>query len=401
MQHVVTRRELLSQALGTAALGMAAPFHTLAKEAPAAPVAVARCRTYGSELLPTVTRMFDQLGGLGRLVKGRTVAIKLNLNGGALTRVGYLPMGDTHHPHPNLIGAVVHLMGRAGAQRIRLVESAWTPNAVEADPLEEHIYQFGWDPMEFVRAAPRVELENTNCLGKGKRYVRLTVPGGGKIYPAYDVNHSYQDCDVFVTLGKPKDHETTGVTLSIKNLFGITPLTVYGPRVPEDEPARVPIGSRIEVLHYGKRQPPRSAPQEIDFHSTRDDHYRLPHIITDLAAARPVHLAILDGIKTQAGHQNPGPHVDPVSPGYLVMGTNPVCTDAVQMALMNYDPMAERGQVPFDVPCENTLKLAEEKGLGTRDLKRIEVIGTPIQEAVFDFKALREKRALRRRRSGV
>lgn len=389
----ISRRDLLS---GLAAL--AAPHASFAAPAPTAPVAVARCRDYGSDLMPTVQAMFDQLGGLGRLVKGKTVAIKLNLNGGAHTRVGYLPVEDTHFPHPNLISVVLHLMGRAGARRIRLVESAWTPNGVEADSLEEHLIQSGWEPLDFVRAttAP-VEFENTNSLGKARSYVRLKVPGGGRIYPAYDLNHSYADCDFFVTLGKPKDHETTGVTLSIKNLFGITPLTIYGPKAPEDEPARVPSGSRIETLHYGRRQPPRSAPQEIDPNSTRDDHYRLPHIITDLALARPIHLAIIDGIKTMAGHQNPGPHVDPVEPGFLILGTNPVTTDAVTMAAMNYDPMAPRGQVPFDVPCENTLQLAEEKGLGTRDLKRIEVVGTPVSEVMFDFKALRARRAARRR----
>ncbi len=392
----ISRRNLLSGLAGSAAI-LALPRRSVAA-APAAPVSVAKCLDYGSDLMPTVQTMFDQLG-VARLVKGKTVAIKLNLNGGALTRVGYLPVGDTHFPHPNLICVVLHLMGRAGARRIRLLESAWTPNGVEADSLEEHMLQAGWEPMDFVRSAPHVEFENTNCLGKSNRYVRFPIPGGGRIYPAFDLNHSYSDCDVFVTLGKPKDHETTGVTLSIKNMFGTTPLTIYGPQVPEDEPAHVPIGNRIDTLHYGKRQPPKSAPQEIDFHSTRDDHYRLPHIITDLTLARPIHLAIIDGIKTQAGHQNPGPHVLPVAPGFLIAGTNPVSTDAVTMAAMNYDPMARKGEMPFDVPCENTLELAEEKGIGTRDLSRIEVMGTPVREVMFDFKGLREKRKARRNRT--
>jgi hypothetical protein len=32
------------------------------------------------------------------------------------------------------------------------------------------------------------------------------------------------------------------------------------------------------------------------------------------------------------------------------------------------------------------LKLAEELGVGTRDLKRIEVIGVPIEKALFPFR---------------
>jgi hypothetical protein len=55
---------------------------------------------------------------------------------------------------------------------------------------------------------------------------------------------------------------------------------------------------------------------------------------------------------------------------------------------MGYDPMADRGNVPFE-RCDSTLKLAEMHGVGTRDLSRIEVIGVPIKDAVFDFRAAR------------
>ncbi len=55
-------------------------------------------------------------------------------------------------------------------------------------------------------------------------------------------------------------------------------------------------------------------------------------------------------------------------------GTNAVCVDAVGAAVMGFDPMADRGTAPFEI-CDSTLRLAEELGVGTRDLKRIEVIG--------------------------
>jgi activator of 2-hydroxyglutaryl-CoA dehydratase len=41
--------------------------------APAFPVAVARCRSNQAEMAATLARMFDQVGGLGRIVKGKTV----------------------------------------------------------------------------------------------------------------------------------------------------------------------------------------------------------------------------------------------------------------------------------------------------------------------------------------
>jgi hypothetical protein len=72
----------------------------------------------------------------------------------------------------------------------------------------------------------------------------------------------------------------------------------------------------------------------------------------------------------------------------MIAGLNPVCTDAVGTALMGYDPMADRGVPPFQ-KADSTLKLAEDHGVGTRDLKRIEVIGLPIAEGRIEFRKYR------------
>ncbi|NWG12868.1 MAG: DUF362 domain-containing protein [Acidobacteria bacterium] len=391
VQAGYTRREWLARA-ATIVPGacLAASSAGRAAAAPTAPVAVARCRTYGPELLPTLDRMFDQLGGLARIVKGRTVGIKINLTGMPSYRVGYLPLGHTHYTNPEVIAATVHLMGRAGARRIRLLESCWST----ADPVEEYLLQAGWEPRDILRASRNVEFENTNCLGKSRTYSRLVVPFGGYIFPAYDLNHSYEDCDVFVSLAKLKEHASAGVTLSMKNCFGITPATIYGTGAGEDEPSELPRGGRT-MMHTGYRQPPRSAPQEKDPKSPRQDGYRIPRIIVDLVSARPVDLAVVEGVKTIAGAEGPWiTHgIAPTSPGLIVAGTNPVTTDAVCMAVMGYDPMADRGTAPFET-CDSTLCLAEDVGIGTRDLSRIEVIGVPIKEALFDFAAIRRQRLL-------
>jgi hypothetical protein len=68
----------------------------------------------------------------------------------------------------------------------------------------------------------------------------------------------------------------------------------------------------------------------------------------------------------------------------LVLGTNGVTTDTVATAVMGYDPRADRGTAPFRT-CDNTLKLAEAIGVGSADLKRIEVRGTSIAQARFAF----------------
>jgi len=350
-------------------------------EAPAAPVAVARYQSYDDKLVTVLSKMFDQIGGLDRLVRGKTVTVKLNLTGSPALRVEGRPPGVTHYTHPRTAGAMAHLLGRAGARRIRFVESCWATSG----PLEEYLLDSGWNVRTLAGAAPNVEFENTNALGKGKRYARLKVPGGGLIFPAYDVNHSYQDTDVLVSMAKLKNHETCGVTLAMKNMFGITPASIYGDDAGRDEPNESPGKGRSETCHLGKRQPAKSAPPELDPKSSRDPGHRMPRITAELNAARPIDIAFIDGIETLAGGEGPwNKGVRPVKPGLLILGTNAVSTDAVATALMGYDPRAPRGAPPF-AHCDNTLLLAERLGVGSADLKKIEVRGLPVAESVYRF----------------
>lgn len=375
------RRSLLTGA-GNLALGCLAAGRAAAAEGPSAPVALSHCDSYGNELLPALTVMFDQLGGLGRLVKGRTVAVKVNLTGDADGRMGFIPIGNTTWTHPSVIGATIHLLGRAGARRIRLLESPWK----SAEPLEEHMIGAGWDLSLFTGAAKGVEFENTNFLGFGKEYVRFQVPKGGHLFRAYDLNHSYRDCDVFVSIAKLKEHMTAGITLSMKNCFGITPCTIYGDGAPEKEPGLVPRGGRFPI-HSGSRQPSASSLAEIDPKSPREGGYRVPRCVADLAAARPIDLAIVDGVESMTSSEGPSRLSKHVKPHLLIAGMNAVCVDAVGAAVMAFDPMADRGVAPFE-KCDNTLRLAEELGVGTRDLRKFEVIGAKIEDLTIDYRRL-------------
>jgi len=370
-------------------MGMAAgayiarPSMLLGQTAPASRVAVGVCPEYNRNVVNVLSTMFDQLGGLEKLVRGKTVAIKLNMTGDATDRLYFMPPEMTHWVHPQVIWATVHLLGKAGAQRIRLLESPWST----AEPLEEFLIAAGWRPGDLLNAAPRVEFENTNFLGRGKTYTTFWVPGGGLIYKGFDLNHSYSDCDVFVSLAKLKEHLTTGVTLSMKNCFGITPCTIYGDGAPKDEPSLAPFGGR-DSFHDGNRLPPKSAPQPVHLNGSTDPGYRVPRVVADLVAARPVHLAVIDGIHTMSGGEFPYDEildvVRPVRPGLLIAGKNCVSTDAVAVALMGFDPMADRGTPPFE-NSDNMLAVAEQLGVGARDLNRIEVVGTPISKARFPF----------------
>jgi len=393
-----TRRDWLQGAASVFSGMCVGGFTARAAPAPAGPVTVARCKTYDSaELLPTMGRMFDQVGGLGRLVNGKTVAIKINLTGAPTYRLGRAPLEETHYTHPAVVAAAARLMAQAGARRIRILESPWST----AEKVEEYLLEANCDPRVILAAAPIVEFENTNYLGQGKKYSRMTVPSGGYIYPAFDLNHSYEDCDVFVSIGKMKEHATAGVTLSMKNCFGLTPATIYGQGAGLDEPSLKPQGGR-SMVHAGNRQPSRSAPPEKDPSTPRQAGYRVPRTVVDLISARPIHLAIVEGIKTMTGGEGPWirEQLTAVSPGVLIAGLNPVNTDAVAMSVMGFDPMADRGTPPFET-CDSTLRLAEDAGVGTRDLHRIELLGARVEDVRFDFAAIRKTRRGAPRPSGM
>ncbi|MBI3209587.1 MAG: DUF362 domain-containing protein, partial [Candidatus Solibacter usitatus] len=359
----MTRRDLLS-------LMGVAPAAFAAKSAPTAPVAIAKVPSYDEDLTVALTRMFDQIGGAGRLVKNKTVTIKLNLTGSPGLRLQGKPLGVTHYSHPKTVSSMAYVLSRAGAKRIRFVESAWATSG----PLEEYLLDSGWNVRQLISAAPNIEFENTNALGKGKKYHRFKVPSGGLVFPAYELNHAYEETDVFMSMAKLKNHATCGVTLAMKNIFGITPAAIYGDDAGEKEPNENPSKGRGNVCHFGKRQPAANAPAEVNPASNRSPGYRMPRITAELVSARPIDISFIDGIETMTGGEGPwirGP-LGIVNPGVLLLGTNPVTTDSVSTSVMGYDPRAPRGVAPFR-DCDNTLLLAESLGVGTTDLNNIEV----------------------------
>ena len=187
------RRDWLTAVTGAA-------FIRNAGAATASTVAVARCAAYGAGVLPAMRTMFEQLGGVGKLVAGKTVAVKISMSNPLRERTGFRPAWFTRWTHPDVIASVARLFGEAGARRIRILESS----TEDAHPLEENFLIGGWDPNTLLKAAPGVEMENTSGLGSGTKYSRLSVPGGGLIYPAFDLNHSYADCDVMVSIANFK-----------------------------------------------------------------------------------------------------------------------------------------------------------------------------------------------------
>ncbi len=124
MREGLTRRDWLALT-GLAAGAMVARPAEEARAVsagPAEPVSVAKIRSYNEDLTAQFRQMFDQIGGIGNQVKGKTVGIKVNLTGGG--RFPGYTAGDTHWVHPRVVGGVVAAFGELGAKRIRILESA-------------------------------------------------------------------------------------------------------------------------------------------------------------------------------------------------------------------------------------------------------------------------------------
>ncbi len=270
---MLTRRSLL-QTGGIAASTLAARPMSLAASAPSLPVAVTRCRSFGREFELALERSIDMVGGIGDLVRGKTVAIKPNLTGSAQNRP---PRRDRpFRTDPDTLLAVATLLARNGASRIRIIEGFF-PARQEM----EDWAAYGLDIHAINNCGCPVEWENTNHRGKGARYERLAVPYGGYVFPAFDLNHSYLDCDVFVSLSKLKNHWLAGLTLSLKNNFGITPTALYGGDAGLGG-NETPTKYRGETLHKGTTPVAEGVPQELDPESPREPWYRIPRIVADL-----------------------------------------------------------------------------------------------------------------------
>jgi uncharacterized protein (DUF362 family) len=119
-----------------------------------------------------------------------------------------------------------------------------------------------------------------------------------------------------------------------------------------------------------------------------DPFSRVPHIVVDVCAARPIDLAIVDGISAMTGGEGPwcsqAADIKATTPGVLIAGLNPVSTDTVAAAVMGYDARSPRGTKPFEY-CDNHLLLAEQAGLGSADLAQIDVRGMTIQSARYPY----------------
>ena len=319
-----------------------------------ASVAIARVNRYDPLLLrQQMEGMFQSLGGLADLVRpGSRVGIKLNLTGGTWWDTPDKPPATEYFvTHPSVAGVLVEILRDLGASQVTLMDGLGDPASFE---------KWGYAEMAKKLGAQLVDL----CLPSPyASFMLFPVGSNSLVYPQFYLHPTLHELDVFISLAKLKCHTTTGVTLALKNLIGIAPTSAYRRKESDNN---------------------RSA-----FHGDIRFDTRLPRVIIDLNRARPVHLALIDGILTAEAGAGPwDKNMAQVAPGLMLAGRNPVAVDAVAAAVMGFNPEAANGVSPF-VGGENHLALASEAGLGTHRLAQIQILGPTIQDVIYPFKAAR------------
>ena len=113
-------------------------------------------------------------------------------------------------------------------------------------------------------------------------------------------------------------------------------------------------------------------------HKTSDDpsNSYLPRSICYLNVARPVNLAVIDGIMNARGGEGTwNPTFQTVEDHVLLVGKDPVAADSVAAFFMGNNPEAETFQLPAGGQCDNYLFLLNQIGIGTNKMNEIEVVG--------------------------
>jgi uncharacterized protein (DUF362 family) len=314
-------------------------------------VAIVDATSYDRKLIRERVRdVLDGIGGLGDVISaGDRVAIKVNLTGGTSVRPlpGVQPI-DSYVTHPEVVRALGEYVRDAGAREIYIVEAVyeWASYVL-----------WGYEEVAAALGATLIDLNDTRPYDD---YATTPVGDGWFIYPEFTFNHVLEDVDVFISVPKQKCHWSCGVTHSLKNLVGLVPARFY----------------RVDDRHNHRS----------GFHGTEQEMgARLPRVIIDLNRARPVDLALIDGIKTTEGGEGPWINtLAPIEPGVLIAGKDPVATDAVATAAMAFDPLAVRSHGPF-LRSDNHLNIAQELGLGTNRLEEIKVVGHSIADVQVEF----------------
>ena len=211
---------------------------------------------------------------------GKTVLLKPNL-------VDYIP-GDAINTHPLLVLATAESFRRLGAKSVLVAEG---PGHQRDTQLV--LSQSGYQQSLREENVRFVDLNRDQLV---RTPLRASYTGIKDIW----LPRTVLEADFLVSMPKIKAHHWSGVTLSMKNMFGVVPGARYGwPK---------------NILHWKGIQ----------------------ESILDICATVPIHFVIADGIVAMEGN---GPlNGTPRLLGRIVLADDPVAADATCARLMGLEP---------------------------------------------------------------
>jgi uncharacterized protein (DUF362 family) len=325
------RRRFLAGALATPVLplstGCSSPTprweRAAVRQAKESRVAILEARDYAAPLAEIVRRglnLFDLP------VRGKTVVLKPNF-------VEFDSAGVIN-THPRVVAAAVDAFRTLGARHVIVGEGPGhqrdTEHVMAASGLAAVLEDYRAPYVDLNYDDPRRLSLLSHYTGLGHLYFPETV----------------LKADLIVSMPKLKTHHWAGVTLSMKNFFGLVPGSVYGwPK---------------NALHRAG----------------------IPESIVDINSTVPVPtFAIVDGI---VGMEGNGPiQGDAKACGVLIFGSDLVAVDATAARVMTLNP--------------RKVRYLETAGqfLGNLEEERIVQIGEPIGRFRTDFKVLPSFRHLK------
>ncbi len=244
---------------------------------PASRVMIRKVANYEGELSSII---YESLCEFGLPLKGKTVLLKPNL-------VGFDPLGVIN-THPAVVAAARESFLRLGASQVLIGDGPAldrdTQAIIESVRLREFVGSLN-------RTFVDLNLDEVEVVPLKTRATRLT-----ELYFPKTV----LGVDFLVSMPKLKTHHWAGVTLSLKNMFGVVPGSCYGwPK---------------NILHWAG----------------------IDRSILDINAAARPDFAIVDGIVGMEGNgpiQGTAKRCD-----VLVLGDDPVAVDATCCRVMGMNP---------------------------------------------------------------
>jgi uncharacterized protein (DUF362 family) len=278
-----TRREFIIAGLGGAALAALGLFlwPKFFRRTWREQTFIASTPNYRADIAGTIEAGLKELGVLPQEIRGKRILLKPNL-------VETDPGAIHINTHPAVVCGAAQAFLKLGAARVIVAEGPGhcrdTLLLLEESGLRAVLRSEG---------IPFVDLNydqgyTTGNICRYSSLARLTFP------------NTLRQVDWVVSLAKLKTHHWAGVTLSMKNLFGVMPGMYYGwPK---------------NVLHFAG----------------------IDETILDIVGAVKPQFAIVDGI---VGMEGDGPIMgSPKAAGVLVMGRNFPAVDATCARIMGINP---------------------------------------------------------------